>query len=1084
MALRAARKGRNRNLFASAAWIALIAASGSAQAGTYHATDDASLRTMITNADGDADPSATIILDNDITLANGSLPGTTKPITIDAGSHTLTSGYKNGGTLTGAVNLNGTPSGSIYIFNGNIQAATAGAGANGNGDIGLFANAGKTITINGTLTGGAGGGLGGNGGTGAGLTGVTALTNTGAIAGGGAVNGNGGIGVTLSSGASLTNSGTVRGGDGSGNGGTGVTANSVPNKSIMNSGTIQGGAGTTGTGGTGVSVQQGNGLDNSGTIIGGDGASGGLGVSINGLSAGTPTVTNSGTIRGGTGTAGGGGTGAFMRSGASLTNNGTVLGGNGLTAGSDGVDLGGPGALVSLTNNGTIRGGSGSGIGAVSGRAILVRSATAAPIVNTGTIEGGNGAQAILTSNAATNLNIVNSGTIRAGAGQANAIQFSSLGTTNTITLELQSGSAIQGNVAANSGVTNTFRLGGAANASFDVSTIGPQYQNFNVFEKTGTSTWTLTGTGSTATPWTISAGTLQMGNGSSMIGDVTNNAILAFDRSDAFTFANLITGTGGVTQTGTGRTILTAANTYTGSTIVSGGTLSVNGSIASSAVTVASGGTLGGIGTVGATTAQSGGTIAPGNSIGTLHISGAFTQNAGSVYQVEVDPNTSASDLIQVNGTATLQSGAGLNVVKNPPGEYRLGTVYTVLTASGGLSGTYAVTGETSGVSAFLGLRDSYDANNAYLTVVQTRDPVDAAQTPNQQAVAENLPGPVTPPVLNLPDDTSARAAFDQLSAQALASAKGALVSNGLYVRDMTLDRLRDVRCGTEENQNARNAACDTDHPSPWAQGFGGWGGISGNANASGLNHTATGMLAGFDLPIMDWRAGIFAGFSNSDFHLTGGPASGESTDYHLGAYAGTNWDQISLSLGASYTWNAIRTDRSVAFGTFTDRLQATYNAGVTQVFADAGYGMDMWGITLEPFANLAYLNLRTDDFTETGGAAALTSQADTIENVISTFGIRPSTTVDLGTFPVTLRGMAGWRHTFGTVTPTSTVAFSGGSNFTVSGAPIARDAMALEAGVDFAVADNISAGLTYGGQLSSRTTDQTARGTIRIAF
>ena len=78
----------------------------------------------------------------------------------------------------------------------------------------------------------------------------------------------------------------------------------------------------------------------------------------------------------------------------------------------------------------------------------------------------------------------------------------------------------------------------------------------------------------------------------------------------------------------------------------------------------------------------------------------------------------------------------------------------------------------------------------------------------------------------------------------------------------------------------------------------------------------------------------------------------------------------------------------------------------------------------------------------------------------------------------------MAGWRHAFGTVTPTSTVAFAGGNSFTVSGAPIARDAMALEAGFDFAVADNISAGLTYGGQLSSRTTDQTARGTIRIAF
>ena len=60
------------------------------------------------------------------------------------------------------------------------------------------------------------------------------------------------------------------------------------------------------------------------------------------------------------------------------------------------------------------------------------------------------------------------------------------------------------------------------------------------------------------------------------------------------------------------------------------------------------SGGRLGGNGTMGATTIQSGGNIAPGNSIGTLHVNGAFMQNAGSVYQVEVDPTTNASDLIR----------------------------------------------------------------------------------------------------------------------------------------------------------------------------------------------------------------------------------------------------------------------------------------------------------------------------------------------------------------------------------------------------------------------------------------------------
>jgi uncharacterized protein with beta-barrel porin domain len=84
---------------------------------------------------------------------------------------------------------------------------------------------------------------------------------------------------------------------------------------------------------------------------------------------------------------------------------------------------------------------------------------------------------------------------------------------------------------------------------------------------------------------------------------------------------------------------------------------------------------TLGGNITVGATPILAGGTIAPGNSIGTLHVNGAYTQAAGSVYQVEVDPNSnsSTSDLIAANGTAALASDAGLNVTKTGSGDYSL---------------------------------------------------------------------------------------------------------------------------------------------------------------------------------------------------------------------------------------------------------------------------------------------------------------------------------------------------------------------------------------------------------------------------
>ena len=53
----------------------------------------------------------------------------------------------------------------------------------------------------------------------------------------------------------------------------------------------------------------------------------------------------------------------------------------------------------------------------------------------------------------------------------------------------------------------------------FDTSQIGGrrQYQNFGLFEKTGTGTWTLTGTPGQATPWTISQGTLAITSDSNL---------------------------------------------------------------------------------------------------------------------------------------------------------------------------------------------------------------------------------------------------------------------------------------------------------------------------------------------------------------------------------------------------------------------------------------------------------------------------------------------------------------------------------------------------------------------------------------
>ena len=63
----------------------------------------------------------------------------------------------------------------------------------------------------------------------------------------------------------------------------------------------------------------------------------------------------------------------------------------------------------------------------------------------------------------------------------------------------------------------------------------------------------------------------------------ITNNSALIFNRSDALTYGGVISGTGTFTKSGAGNLILTGTNTYTGTTTVSAGTLSVNGSLAGS---------------------------------------------------------------------------------------------------------------------------------------------------------------------------------------------------------------------------------------------------------------------------------------------------------------------------------------------------------------------------------------------------------------------------------------------------------------------------------------------------------------------
>ncbi|MBR2690302.1 MAG: autotransporter domain-containing protein, partial [Aquamicrobium sp.] len=186
----------------------------------------------------------------------------------------------------------------------------------------------------------------------------------------------------------------------------------------------------------------------------------------------------------------------------------------------------------------------------------------------------------------------------------------------------------------------------------------------------------------------------------------------------------------------------------------------------------------------------------------------------------------------------------------------------------------------------------------------------------------------------------------------------------------------------------------------------------------------------------------------------------------------------------GLAYTWSEIDTSRQVAFPGFSDSLTGSYRAGTTQVFGELGYSLKAGSVAFEPFANLAYVNVHTNGFTEQGGASALTVHGGSNDSTFTTLGLRAATDFDLGSTKATVRGMIGWRHAYGDVTPTVSQAFTGSSAFTIAGAPIARDSAVIEAGLDFAITPQATLGLSYHGQVGSKASDHGVRADLNVRF
>ncbi|MDQ0304647.1 outer membrane autotransporter protein [Ancylobacter polymorphus] len=581
----------------------------------------------------------------------------------------------------------------------------------------------------------------------------------------------------------------------------------------------------------------------------------------------------------------------------------------------------------------------------------------------------------------------------------------------------------------------------------------------------------------------TVDNAFLSLGTGGStgsVAGDITvdNTAMLIFNRSGTVTIANKINALFGTQLKfkGGGTFSYTGAGTISGSVVVDDATLLLNGNefAGASSVTLREGSVLSGSGTVPTLLADAQSTVAPGLASGTLAAGDVFFY-PNSSFKVSVAPSGEHS-LITSTQTANLYGGT-VEVVA-APGKYAADSRYAILTATGGVTGTFAgVTDDYAFLDAVL----DYDPTNVYLLLHYTGvDFATYARTPNQLSTATAAQAlgsgnAIYDALLMLPEN-AVPAAFDALSGEAYASVSSVLQQQSVYVRDAVSGRLRQALTapgvsplaygpGPVKAQLAEGYA-----PTLWAQGYGGWGNTWSNGNAASISNTIGGFLMGADVAVAEnARAGLFGGYSRSTFDVDGRSSSGSANNYDLGLYAGAQFGAVALRGGASYTWHDLSMSRSVVFPGFAESLKGKDTTGTAQVFGEIGYDVEVGAIAFEPFLGLAYVNVSGASLGEEGGAAALSVSTDDMSTVYSTLGVRLATTVEVGGRTLTPYATLGWQHAFGDVTPSSTMQFAGGlTPFSVSGVPVAEDALLVEAGLSYALSPTAQIGATYAGQLA----------------
>ena len=553
----------------------------------------------------------------------------------------------------------------------------------------------------------------------------------------------------------------------------------------------------------------------------------------------------------------------------------------------------------------------------------------------------------------------------------------------------------------------------------------------------------------------------------------------LTVNQTTASTFNGTIAGAGTVQKTGSATLILDGNNSgKTGTTSISGGLLEVGdasnpGASLGGSVTVVAGGALGGHGTITGSVANAG-TTAPGGSIGTLHVVGNYAFGDGSLLQEEVAANGTA-DLTQSDALVSIGSNATVLVMPTDAAtSYQPITTYTIITGGTGVSGTFqSVSSSVNGLTPVL----RYTGNS--VSVILVRNDIDLtplAKTVNQTQVARALgSGQGGEAYVNVVLNGAAAAgqALDALSGEVHSTLANALLNDGGFLADLI---------GSRDRVEAEGLRIWGAENSRWAH-------LGGSSAAAAGNNQRLGAGMGADLPVRDnLRVGAALAYARDQLGVAGRSSTANADTIAGSLYADLDQDKLTGTFGIGYAIHNIGTARSIIFPGVSQNVSSSYDGHSLSSFGELRYrldqdDLDLGGIAAEPFASFNATRLWTGPIKESGGSAALTGAASGRSALFTKLGSRFSKSYDLDVGSIIPRASLAWEHDLSGTAQRQAFNFTGSSQFSVAGAPLSRDDLALEAGFGLEVG-KFALNLSYAGRQGGNTTENGVDLTVQLAF